>query len=388
MGTLSQLLSVGFNAAKRQSTNHFTTLRDYQHASKIFRPNNSGFLPKSKNWFHIFFELDHDAVTAVNNALGAADANNRITWDPSNLPILGVLVNTVKLPNFKFTVEKRNQYNRWNLITTKINYDPIEVSFWDDTVDTIRGFWYAYYQYMIQDPRYVNFQAAQSQGIAIPFQWSPNTANVETLYSTATNWGVNYGLDTVDSTGLPMNRSNPFFRSIRIYQFNRATVDASLGAQYTEYVLVNPVIASFDHDSVDFSTSEFMKNKMSIEYETVLYNAGFVNDDEIASWGAVLQTFFDNTPSPLNGTVPALVNEANQLGPALASSFALGSQIVQRGLNTGQATTGTVLTQAVGTAESLQSLIKGPHTLQMAVPTVVDGYGQSGQPPEIFCQER
>jgi hypothetical protein len=357
MGTLSSILATGFNALQRQSNNHFTTLRDYQHASKIFRPNNSSFLPKSKNWFHIFFEMDPAAVTAVTAALGSAVSNLSINWLPSNLPILGILARTAKLPDFKFKVETKNQYNRPSLITTKINYDPIELTFWDDTVDAIRGFWYAYYQYMIQDPRYVNFQATQLQGISIPNQWSPSTSDVETLYSTSTNWGVNYGLDTVNALGSPLNRTNPFFRSIRIYQFNRTT-DPNVGPQYSEYVLVNPVITSFAHDTVDLANSEFMQNKMSIEYETVLYNAGIVNDNEIASWDAVLQRFFDTEPSPLTDTTPG---GNNQLGSVLANSFELANQLVQKGVNTGQATTATVLTQ-----------------------TVVDGYGTSGQPPEVL----
>jgi len=393
MGTLGSILSTGINAVKRQSSDHFTTLRDYQHASKIFRPNNSSLLPKSKNWFHIFFELDPAAITAVNTALAGADANFRINWDPDNLPILGILAKTVKLPGFKFDVKKNNQYNRWSLTTTKVNYDPVEISFWDDTVDTIRGFWYAYYQYMVQDPNYVSFQAAQSQGIAIPFQWMPSIPNLETLYSTPSNWGVNYGLDTVSSSAnvnavvsSALNRTNPFFRSIRIYQFNRQTnADPSIGPQYSEYVLVNPVISSFAHDTVDFSSSEYMQNKMTVEFETVLYNAGLVNDDEIASWDAVLQRFFDNTPSPLAGTNPNL-NEANQLGSVLASSFVLGTEAVQLGRNTGQATTATVLTAAIGTATTIESAISGPSNLQLQVPTVVDGYGTSGQPPSLPTQ--
>ncbi len=392
MGTLNQIINTGINTVRQQSSDHFTTLRDYQHASRIFRPNNSSFLPKSKNWFHIFFELDPSALTAVNAALGQANANFRINWDPDNLPILGVLARTVKLPGFKFDVKKNNQYNRWSLTTTKVNYDPVEVSFWDDTIDTIRGFWYAYYQYMIQDPNYVNFDASQSQGISIPFQWMPSISNLETLYSTPSTWGVNYGLDVVGNPNLnsslstSLNRSNPFFRSVRIYQFNRQTnSDPSVGPQYTEYVLVNPVISSFEHDTVDFSTSEYMQNRMSIEFETVLYNSGLVENDEIASWDAVLQRFFDNTPSPLTGTNPN-VNEANQLGSVLGSSFLLGTEAIQLGRNTGQATTATVLAGAIGTAETIQSAINGPSNLQLQVPTVVDGYGTSGQPPSIPTQ--
>ena len=381
MGTLSSILSVGYNALNKQTNNQSTTLRDYQHARKIFTPSNNSFMPKSKNWFHIFFEMDPTVISAVNNALGDANSNFRINWNPDNLPILGVVAKTVRLPSFKFDVKKNNQYNRSSLTTTKINYDPIEISFWDDTVDMIRGFWYAYYQYMIQDPNYVNFDASQSQGINVPLEWYPSIPNNETLYSPTQNWGVNYGLDTVNSPSSPLNKTNPFFRTVRIYQFNHQTTQD--GPLYSEYVLVNPVITSFDHDTVDFSSSEFMQNKMTIECETVLYNAGVVEENEIASWDNVLQRFFDNTPSPLAGVNPA-VNSANQLSGVLTSSENLATQIVQRGLNTGQATTTTILTQAVGTSQAVAGAINKTTSNQIQVPTVINGYGQSGQPPKIF----
>ena len=381
MGSLSQILAVGYNALNKQIDNHYTSLRDYQHASRIFSPSHNAFMPKSKNWFHIFFELDPAVVSSVNKALGDANLNSRINWNPNNLPILGVVAKTAKLPSFKFDVKKNNQYNRSSLTTTKINYDPVEITFWDDTIDMVRGFWYAYYQYMIQDPTYVNFSAFQNQGIAVPFQWSPSTKDVETLYSTPTTWGVNYGLDT--TTNSILNKTNPFFRTIRIYQFAHQLT--SEGPSYIEYVLVNPVITSFDHDTVDFSSSEFMQNRMNIECETVLYNSGLVAENDIASWDAVLQRFFDKTPSPLTGT-DLSGQKTGQLSGVINSSLNLGVEIVQRGLNTGQATTATILTQTVGTASSIQNAINGPNTNQISVPTVVDGYGQSGLPPAVNGQ--
>ena len=386
MSTTSQIINTAINALNRPSlNNYYTTLRDYQHANKTFTANNNSFLPKLKNWFHIFFELDPAVITAVNSSLGPPITNNRITWNQNNLPILGILAKTVRLPSFKFDVKKSNQYNKWTLTTTKVNYDPIEISFWDDTVDTIRGFWYAYYQYMIQDPRYSNFQLAQSQGLDIPFQWHPSTANIESLYSTSSNWGDNYGLDTVNAVGQPLNKTNPFFRSIRIYQFMRPTVNpninSSVDSNYIEYVLVNPVISNFDHDIVDFSSSDFMQNRMTVECETVLYNSGSLGNNEIASWDAILQRFFDTTPSPLTNINPNAGNKANQIASVLGSTFILGTQAAELAMNTGQATVSSVLASAIGTSQTLDSAISGPVSNNLIVPTVITGYGSSGLPP-------
>lgn len=382
MGTLSQILTTAFNASQTQVGGSSTTLRDYQHAAKIFRPNNNSFMPKSKNWFHIFFQVDPTALALVNADLGTSITNNRINWNPANLNILGVLAKTVKLPNFRFEVKKENQYNRWNLATTKISYEPIEISFWDDTIDVIRSFWYAYYQYNIQDARYSNFSAGQTQGLPVPNQWAQSSGNTSALYSPSSNWGENFGLDTIETNGTSLNRNTPFFDSIRVYQFNHE-VDEN-GPSYSEYVLVNPVISSFDHDTVDFSTSDFMQNRMTIEYETVLYNSGYVDANEIASWDAVLASFFDTTPSPI-ATINPQLNQVNQLGSVLASSFNLGVEVTQRALNTGQATTSSVLAAAVGTAETVSVAAQtSSQSTTISVPTVVNGYGTSGQPPVVL----
>ena len=265
MGTLNSVLSSIKYAAQPS-----ITLRNYQHATKIFGPNNNSLAPKTKNWFHIYFQVNPSVVTQVTNQLSAAVTNDRINWNPANLPVLGVLAKTVALPKIKINTEKNNQYNRWSLTPTKINYDPISISFWDDTINVIQHFWYGYYQYMNQDPNFVNWAASQSQGINIPPQWSQSSGNVSSLYNSSF---FNYGLDTIPTTsngsplafapGVNFSRSNNFLESIRIYQFNRAVNPK--GVEYTEFTLVNPIITGFSHDDLESSSSDFMINKMDVE---------------------------------------------------------------------------------------------------------------------------
>lgn len=355
------------------------TLRDYQHARNIFTPRNNSFLPKSKNWFHIFFELDPVAKSAINSSLSSPTSSYRLNWNPSNIPILGVLAKTVKLPNFKFDVKKSNQYNRWSLNTTKINYDPLEISFWDDTVDIIRTFWYAYYQYMNQDVNYTNWNQSQNQGVQIPTAWQPTTANNSSVYTTSENWNNFYGLDTVNTSSAinTINRTNPFFRSIRVYQFNRVT-DTSTGVKYSEYVLVNPLITSFEHDTADFSSSDFMQNRMTIEFETVLYNAGLLNSNEIASWDSVLSQFFDTTQSP-NASYELLSTQ-------ITSTIQSGINSVQENSTTTSAapTVTTTLNSTNGTSSELNNTaLSLENSTSLAVPFVVSGYGTSGSAPGV-----
>ncbi len=372
MGTLSQILSIAQSLVQPEAT-----LRDYQHAHKIFTPNNSAFLPKTKNWFHIYFELDPTASAQIITNLASATTNGRMYWNPARIPILGILAKSVKLPTFKFDIKKSNQYNRWSLSTTKINYEAVNIDFWDDTLDIIRGFWYAYYQYMIQDPNFVNFNSAQQQGIPIPTEWTPSSGNNSSLYSAGSNWGTYYGMDTPSPNGTSLGRSAPFFRSIRIYQFNRS-INANDGVQWTEYVLVNPVISSFDHDSVDFATSEYMSHKMTVEYETVLYNSGLINNSEIASWDAVLETFFDNTPSP-NGGINTQLNNILQTAN---QGIGLVNEIQAIATNPSGATVATVLATA-GASSILvnDAAVTAGSSQVISVPSVIPGFGVGGLPP-------
>jgi hypothetical protein len=62
--------------------------------------------------------------------------------------------------------------------------------------------------------------------------------------------------------------------------------------------LVNPVIGSFSHDSLDQADGQgIMNNTMQILYETVIYKAGIVNKNNVPGFATV---HYDNSPSPLS----------------------------------------------------------------------------------------
>ena len=73
---------------------------------------------------------------------------------------------------------------------------------------------------------------------------------------------VNYGLNSKLVVA-------PFFRSITIYQLNRKI--------FTSYKLVNPLLASWDHDRLDQTAgSKLSESKMNVNYEAVFYGVGKV----------------------------------------------------------------------------------------------------------------
>ena len=102
----------------------FTTvenLRDYTHASKTFTSNAFELKPRYKFLFHVSFTLNTD-IPAIAKVIGTQEAQN-----------LSYVVKTVDLPKYSVANETMNQYNRKRVIQTKINYEPVTLTFHDDS---------------------------------------------------------------------------------------------------------------------------------------------------------------------------------------------------------------------------------------------------------------
>src|SRR5574343_1555458 len=153
-------------------------LRDYQDAARTFLPGNYARIPKFKSWFHVYFELNSGVAANIRGSLGKLNGgpNSRFNWftQAGDEEVLGILVKNIRLPSFKFDTKAHNQYNRKNIVLNKINYDPIEITFHDDMSNIVRDFWYGYYQYYNQDPRYAHKSgySGMNQGVKIPDEWS------------------------------------------------------------------------------------------------------------------------------------------------------------------------------------------------------------------------
>jgi hypothetical protein len=117
-----------------------SSLRDYTHASKAFTSNSFELKPRYKFLFHVSFTLNSD-IPAISKVIGTQEAQN-----------LSVVVKTVDLPKYSIATETLNQYNRKRVVQTKINYEPVTLTFHDDSGDNVRNMWYNYYSYYYKDP--------------------------------------------------------------------------------------------------------------------------------------------------------------------------------------------------------------------------------------------
>jgi hypothetical protein len=240
-------------------------LKDYSHASKTFRTNGYEFSPRQKFLFHVFFNINTGQIPALANVFGNGD-----------IATVGMMVKTVQLPSYQIDVATMNQYNRKRLVQTKINYNPIQIVFNDDQGDLIRNMWYNYYSYYYKDPTQnyentpsINGSIGNLQTLQNGFGY--NTRDTYSNSRQVNDWGyIGEGSYQDSNAFTGQNQEKPpFFRDIKIYGLSQK--------KYASYVLINPMIESWAHDTYDYSQGAgVMTHTVGIRYETVKYYNGAI----------------------------------------------------------------------------------------------------------------
>jgi len=240
------------------------SIKDYRHASKIFVDDNYRLSPKYGFLFHVAFDL-----------------NSEITRVPrDNMLEMGMIVKSANLPKYSIDNKVLNAYNRVNVVQNKIKYDPIQITFHDDSADLIRDFWYDYYSYYYRDGDY------QETVYAAPHKYDVRQQQ---------SWGY-------QPRQYPGNQSTQqYIRAIRIYSLHQK--------RFSEYTLINPVITSFRHGDHQNGANELMQHEMTIQYEAVKYRYGYVSKNTVSGFADL---HYDHTPSPLT---PAGGGTKSILGP-------------------------------------------------------------------------
>lgn len=267
-----------------------SSLRDYTHASRTFTTNSYELKPRFKFLFHASFTINTDAITYLRQA---GVFGNQQQKD------LSLLVKTVELPKFKIATEVLNQYNRKRIVQTRLDYQPITMTLHDDGGDNCRKLWYYYYSYYYKDPTQPYLAAPTSDGTngTVNNQTTGADLNSRDIYADTqklrNGWGYS-GESWTDGTSGQGGGKPPFFRDIRIYGMDQR--------KYAEYVLINPVISSWNHDTYDYAEAGgIMANTMTIEYENVKYYSGAIGDSrpDVNVQGFADPSHYDTTLSPI-----------------------------------------------------------------------------------------
>jgi hypothetical protein len=223
---------------------------DFQHASKIFVKNIRRLHPRTKFLGYVHFQIDTSVL------------RNPSFQVPQISQELGVLVKRADLPKANFETQVKNQYNRRRIVYKQINYEPINITFHDDTQGVMQSLYQKYYQhYAVDGLRNFNHD------------FPMNNRFVE----------KQFGMDRLDP-----GKDHPFFKRITLYTF--------MGKKFNGYTLFAPRIKSWAHGDIDYSSNDLIESTMNIEYEGFEYLSGSVAYSEPDGWASL---YYDQVASPL-----------------------------------------------------------------------------------------
>jgi hypothetical protein len=232
----------------------------------------------------VYFEIDPDVKSPGTT--------------PNEMIEAGMLVKSVDLPKFTVDSKTMNSYNKQTVVQTKVKYDPVNITFHDDSADRVRTLWAKYYSYYYRD-----MDAGVDRTGAVPLSLTDQNGRYDATRT------ANYGFAPLQPAG--KERAKHFIKFIKIYSLHQQ--------RFSEYILVNPIITSFKHGQHEAGKGEPMQHEMTVAYEFALYSTGRVSrDTETVAGFAKLH--YDKSPSALNPANPT----ASILGPGGLFSSADG----------------------------------------------------------------
>ena len=259
-----------------------TSTHPYNHAAKLFIADNLRLAPKASYLYYVVITIDPSQTGYGGGLLGTALSLADRYQSFEN----GLLVKRAELPKFEIASQVFNAYNRKSVVNTKIDYDPVTLTFHDDSADVITNFWNDYYTYYYRDSDY------DSSAYRTEYKYTPRT-NV--------NWGYtpqNGGLNSLNS------QVPTFIQDIRIFSLHNK--------RFTEYRLMNPSITSWRHGEHDsYQGTGTLECTMTVRYETVKYFTGYVNPVDVLGFSLL---HYDTEPSPISRSLTNIYSDAGILG--------------------------------------------------------------------------
>lgn len=222
-------------------------LANWQHATDVFVENNYRLSPRYKFLFHAYFDID-SSVPTVANIIGTK-ANEDIS----------LLVKTSSLPSYTFDTVTKNAYNRKKIIYKQMNYEPLSLTFHDDSAGIMNALWAAYYSYYNND----------------------SELDSHTHWKADNSWSEN-------RHGMDVDTPTRFFKKISLFTMSRQ--------KWLGYYLYGVRIKSWKHGDLDYSEGNgIVENSMTIEFEGVSYDSGSVSEGDPQGFATVR---YDKVPSP------------------------------------------------------------------------------------------
>lgn len=232
-------------------------IRDFQHASRTFVDSLYRLSPKLSNLYHVFID--------VNQNVTSTDQLSQIET--------GLMAKSISLPKFNMQSKVYNAYNRKMVQQERVTYDPVNITFHDDSADIVRLFWQQYFSYYYRDSDYLG---------------NEQTYNYDSKYKQRQQqmWGYS-----------PLNddKNQSYINAIRVYSLHQK--------RFSSYYLIRPMITSFQHGQHEAGAYTPLEHQMTVQFESVLYETGPVSNGTVMGFDEV---HYDNTPSPLRNAGAAI----------------------------------------------------------------------------------
>ena len=298
---------MGFGQDFLKGFTNVNNLRDYSHASRVFTTNQYELKPRFKFLYHVSFSINTNIPSVALSA--------------SEIQELSLVVKTVDLPKYTVHTDTLNQYNRKRVVQTGIKYEPVTLTFHDDSGDVVRRLWYEYYSYYYKDPAQTYLTDANSTNGSLGassnrqagFGYNDRDIYDDQRIGNVNDWGY-IGENFLDGTSSTSGKP-PFFNDIRIYGMDQH--------KYASYVLINPIITNWNHDTYDYAQGNgIMQNSMTIAYETVKYYNGALSNQfgqsDVNVQGFADPSHYDRTRSALSrpGSVSTVFGQGGLLDTA------------------------------------------------------------------------
>ena len=164
-------------------------------------------------------------------------------------------IKSIDGPKINLAVDTLNQYNRKRNVYRSVQYDPINVRFYDTMNNTALHFWRWLYESHILDGRnkskIYNEGNSSKKGTMSPYE--NNTLSREDFFLDEHNYGVT---NSIGKSDYPI-------KSLDLFLIH--------GKKYNLIRFVHPRITAMDHDTFTYESSAPIEVGMQFAYETVLY---------------------------------------------------------------------------------------------------------------------
>ena len=208
----------------------------YNSTSKFMGANSGDEIAISQpRHSHLFFIVINFNPDALIGNLQEAVTNGR----------LHVLTKSMDKPSISYTTEKLNSYNRKHIIKTKMEYNPITLTFRDDSTSYIQGLLEAYHTHYHHAP--LSFRGSDA------------------------NYGSDFrqllNNDSIPSLGLriPIGK---FIDSIELYDLGTEPSSTNI------YKIFNPQVSDFSLSTMDNETDDIQEATLTLEYEHLIRDIG------------------------------------------------------------------------------------------------------------------